>query len=159
VRFKNVGSGAYSYGGKGNKDTHPFRLSLILLPSLLTFISLLRAWPLQLRQTGDKHEQNYQEDWAENRRALRGVGARARRDSASGILRISNALHQEVNRLQYDTCDVAACSESWLWVFGNVWGVDYGDWQADYPDPDHLEDSELKEREKLVVEAVIFAGR
>jgi hypothetical protein len=48
-----------------------------------------------------------------------------------------------------------------LWVFGSVWGVDHGNWQADYPDPDHLEDPEPKGREKLValvVEAVIFAS-
>jgi hypothetical protein len=44
------------------------------------------------------------------------------------FLRISNALHQEANRPHYDTCDVAARSEGWLWVSGNVWGADYGDW-------------------------------
>jgi len=77
------------------------------------------------------------------------------------FLRISNAPHQEANRPQYDTCDVATRSEGWLWVSGNVWGVGCGDWQVDYPDPDHLEDPEPKEREKLValvVEAVIFAS-
>jgi hypothetical protein len=76
-------------------------------------------------------------------------------------LRISNALHQEANHPQYNTCDVAACFEGWLWVFGSVWGVDHGDWQADYPDPDHLEDPEPKEGQNfdtLAVEAVIFAS-
>jgi hypothetical protein len=62
---------------KGNKRTRSPRLALTLLTSLPTFISLLRAWPLLLRQTGDKHEQDCQEDWAENHRVLRGVGARA----------------------------------------------------------------------------------
>lgn len=67
---------------KGNKDTCPLRPALMLLPSLPTFVSLLRAWPLLRRQTRDKHEQNCQEDWAENHRVLRGVGARTRRDIA-----------------------------------------------------------------------------
>jgi hypothetical protein len=79
----------------------------------------------------------------------------------TGILRTSNTPHQETNRPQYDTCDVATRSEGWLWLSGNVWGVGCGDWHVNYPDLDHLEDPKPKEREKLValvVEAVIFAS-
>jgi hypothetical protein len=139
-------------------SSSPSRVDTAAIPAHFHIASSRLAAPAA--STGDKHEQNCQEDWAENRRALHGAGARARRDIVEAVfLCISNALHQEANRLLYATYHVAACSESWLWVFGNVWEVDYGDWQTDHPDPDHLEDPEPKEREKLVVEAVIFAGR
>ena len=43
----------------------PFSVYTTTIP--VHFISLLRAWPLPQCQTGDKHEQNHPEDWAENR--------------------------------------------------------------------------------------------
>src|SRR4051812_33182066 len=55
VSFKNVGSGAYSCGGKGTRILVLSVQRCILLPSLPTSIPLLRAWPLLQHQTGDKH--------------------------------------------------------------------------------------------------------
>ena len=77
------------------------------------------------------------------------------------LLHIAHTLHNDPDRPQYHACNISSCSEVWLRILCDIWGVQDGDWQRDSPDPEHLENPESEEREELialVIEAVVFAG-